>query len=134
MINLNLPLQRSEPIIHIIHDQLFSTAGVLLSRFFTPDIVKRYIDKVKQLLKIQDPDNSLAQDKLFLNYLARSQIEKKNYFFFYLGFLSQTFPNHRTAEEGGGHFFNSSLPLPPTSQAIGHWPRDCCKELTYAHS
>ena len=25
---------------------------------------------------IQDPDNLLAQDKLFLNYLARSQIEK----------------------------------------------------------
>ena len=31
---------------------------------------------MKQLLKIQDPDNLLAQDKLFLNYLARSQIEK----------------------------------------------------------
>ena len=41
--------------------------------------------------------------------------------FFYLGFLSQiTFTNHRTAGEGGGHFFNSSLPLPPTSQTLRH--------------
>ena len=37
-------------------------------------------------------------------------------FCFYLGFLSQTFVNHRTAGEGGGYFFNSSLPLPPASQ------------------
>ena len=41
-------------------------------------------------------------------------------FFFYLGFLSRTFTNHRTAGEGRGHFFNSSLPLPPASQAIRH--------------
>ena len=38
--------------------------------------------------------------------------------FFYLGFLSQiTFTNHRTAGEGGGHFFNSSLPLPYASKS-----------------
>ena len=35
--------------------------------------------------------------------------------FFYLGFLSRIFTNHRTAGEGGGHFFNSSLPLSPAS-------------------
>ena len=34
-------------------------------------------------------------------------------FFFYLGFLSQTFTIHGTAGEGGGYLFNSSLPLPP---------------------
>ena len=33
------------------------------------------------------------------------------FFFFYLGFLSQPFTNHRTAREERGHFFNSSLPL-----------------------
>ena len=42
------------------------------------------------------------------------------YLFFYLAFLSQTFTNHRTAAEGGGHFFNSSLPLPPASQTRRH--------------
>ena len=41
-------------------------------------------------------------------------------FFFYLGFLSRTFSNHRTAGEEGGHFFNSSLPLPPASQTLRH--------------
>ena len=41
--------------------------------------------------------------------------------FSYLGFLSQiTFTNHRTAAEGGGHFFNSLLPLPSASQTLRH--------------
>ena len=39
-------------------------------------------------------------------------------FFFCLGFLSWTFMNHRIASEGGGHFINSSLPLPPASQTL----------------
>ena len=38
------------------------------------------------------------------------------YIFFYLGLLSETISNYKTAREGGGHFFNSSLPLPPASQ------------------
>ena len=36
--------------------------------------------------------------------------------------------------KGGGHFFNSSLPLPPASQTLRHWPGDYCWELTSAHS
>ena len=54
--------------------------------------------------------------------------------FFYLGFLSRTFTNHKTAGKGGGHLFNSSLPLPPASQAFVHCPSDWCGELTSAHS
>ena len=42
------------------------------------------------------------------------------FFFFYLGFLSQPFTNHRAAREVGGHFLNSSLPLPPASQTLRH--------------
>ena len=42
------------------------------------------------------------------------------YIFFYLDFLSRTFVNHRTAGERGGHFFNSSLPNPLTSQTLRH--------------
>ena len=38
--------------------------------------------------------------------------------FFLSGFLSRPFTNHRTAGEGDGHFFNSSLPLPPASLEI----------------
>ena len=57
-----------------------------------------------------------------------------NVFFFYLGFLSRTFSNHRTAGEVGGHFFNFSLPLPPASRALRHQPGDYCRKLTSAHS
>ena len=49
--------------------------------------------------------------------------EKDNYIYiyiFYLDFLSQTLTNYRTAAAGGGHFFNFSVPLPPTSQALRH--------------
>ena len=38
--------------------------------------------------------------------------------FFYLGFLSRTFRNDRTEGEGEGHFFNSTLALPPASQTL----------------
>ena len=39
---------------------------------------------------------------------------------FYQGFLSQLFTNHSTVDEGRGHLFNSSLPLPPVSQTLRH--------------
>ena len=58
---------------------------------------------------------------------------KKN-IFFCLGFLSRTFTNHRTVGEGGGHFFNSSLPLPPAARTLRHQLGDCGRELTSAHS
>ena len=41
-------------------------------------------------------------------------------YYFYFSFLSQTFKNHRTAEEWGGPFLNSSLPLPSASQTCTH--------------
>ena len=56
------------------------------------------------------------------------------FFFFYLGFLSRTFTIHRIAWEGGGYFFNSSLPLRPASQTLRHQPSDYSRELTSAHS
>ena len=54
--------------------------------------------------------------------------------FFYLGFLSRTFTNYRTAGEEGGYFFNSSLPLTPASKTLRHYPGDYCRELISAHS
>ena len=65
----------------------------------------------------------------------RRQIEffHMKWFFFYLGFPSQPFTNHKTAGERGGHFFNPSLPLPPASQTLGHYPGDYCRELTSVH-
>ena len=46
--------------------------------------------------------------------------------FSYLGFVSRTFTNHRTASEGGrvggwgGILLTTYLPLPPTSQTLRH--------------
>ena len=42
------------------------------------------------------------------------------WYFFLSGFLSRTFTNHRTGGEGGEHFFNPSLALPPASQTLRH--------------
>ena len=42
----------------------------------------------------------------------------KTHIFFYVGFLSRTFMNHRTAGEGAGHFINSSLSHRSASQAL----------------
>ena len=54
-------------------------------------------------------------------------------YFFYVGFLLPTFTNHKTAEEGGGNFINSSLPPPPASKTVRHQPCDYCTELTSLH-
>ena len=58
------------------------------------------------------------------------------YIFFniYLGFLLRTFTNHQTTGEGGGHVFNSSLPLPPNSQTIRHQQGNYFRQLTSTHS
>ena len=50
--------------------------------------------------------------------VEKSENYKQSAIFFSLGFLSRSFTNHRTAGEGGGYFFNSSLPLPPSSQTL----------------
>ena len=64
----------------------------------------------------------------------RSNTCRFQYFFFYLGFHSRTFTNHRTAGEGGGHFFNSSLPLPTASQTLKHYRGNYCRQLTSTHN
>ena len=47
-------------------------------------------------------------------------VEETISLFFYLDFLSQPSTNHRTAGEEGEHFFNSSLPFPPTLHTLRH--------------
>ena len=44
----------------------------------------------------------------------------RNFFFFLFFFFPRKFTNQRTVGEGGGHFFNSSLPLSPASQTLRH--------------
>ena len=47
----------------------------------------------------------------------------RSMFFFYTVFFSRPFMNHRTVGDGGKHFFNSSQPLPLTSdiQKLAGW-------------
>ena len=72
---------------------------------------------------------------LFLIVFTKNAEKAKVMLFFFIlsGFSSQPFTNHRTAEERGGNFFNSSLPLPPASQTLRHQPGDYCRKLTSAH-
>ena len=48
----------------------------------------------------------------------KSNFSDSTFFFFYLGFLSRPFTNHKTPGEAVGHFFNFSLPLQPASQTL----------------
>ena len=66
---------------------------------------------ISQLLKRGEPT---------MHYLLFAHSFSFFLFFFYQGFLSRPFTNYRTTGEGGGHFFNSSLTLPPASQTFRH--------------
>ena len=62
---------------------------------------------ITSLIEIPDLHNFESRDK---------KADGKTPFFFcffFLSFLSRTCTNHGTAGEGGGRFFDSSLPLPP---------------------
>ena len=78
--NLNLLLQRSDPIVHIMYDALFSTTCTLLSRFVKADIIQCYkngsLSNKKLLEEVDNPDNYLDQNKLFVSFLAKSTIRK----------------------------------------------------------
>ena len=67
--NLNLLLQRSDPIVHIMYDALFSTTCTLLSRFVNADIVQCYkngsLSNKKLLEEVDNPENYLDQNKLY---------------------------------------------------------------------
>ena len=70
-----------------------------------------------QMTKSQS--NTYTADLDWSHFRHNSKIHQpRQFYFFYLDFLSRTFTNHRTAGEAGGHFFNSSLPLPPASQTL----------------
>ena len=94
----------------------------------------------KPTLSILKCKNKMNLNKVISNkscQLNDSQDSLQSFFFFfyfYLGFLLRPFTNHGAAGEGGWHFFNSSLPLPPASQTFRHQLGDNCRELTFAHS
>ena len=94
----------------------------------------------------EDPNDCLRKFPSFLDLLSESftsvYIPEQNIAvdssfvstFFFFTLFSRTFTNHRTAGEGGGHFINSSLPLPPASKTLRHYPGGYCRDLTSTHS
>ena len=96
-----------------------------------PEIKINMFDKskVKKSSKLigQKYFEVITQNNIFLvaSMEVKSQLDTLHsflgfFFFFYLGFLSRTFTNYRTAAEAGGHFFNFSLPLSPSSRSLRH--------------
>ena len=79
---LNLLLQRSDPIIYILYDVLFTTTCTLISRFIKPDIVKEYrngnlsIAEIK--LAVDDPNNHLTCDQLFVVFFFWQRTKQGN--------------------------------------------------------
>ena len=67
------------------------------------------------------------------DFISDMRVTDHRHFFFYVGFHSRTFTNHKTAGEGGGYFITSSLSLPPASQTLRHWQGDYCRELSSAY-
>ena len=76
----------------------------------------------------EENSNVINKDTPKINLTMVSAIDKtaKNdlqiFFFFsiWVFYHDHSRITHRTAGEGGGHFFNSSLPLPPASQTLRH--------------
>ena len=80
LIHLNLSLQRADPLIHVLHDLLHDTAAQLLSRFVVPDVVKKFrngeLSKDELLHVVEDSENYLSANKVFIGFPARSNVEK----------------------------------------------------------
>ena len=78
LIQLNLLLQRVDPLIHILYDSLFSRTSLLLSRFVQPDLVRKYqrgevsFDDIKN--EVMNDDNILENERLFVGIFVRGKI------------------------------------------------------------
>ena len=102
-----------------INDEHVETAenlDMIMPMYNLIEYSDNYSDLPGSLCKFERDESSLNNDGNPLNVA----LNNSSVFFFYLGFLSRPFTNHRTAGEGGGHFFNSSLPLLPASQTLRH--------------
>ena len=82
------------------------------------------LDGITETVENEVKEQKCGFLSMFLGTLGASllgnMLADRGIFFFYLGFLSRPFTNQRTAGEGEGHFFSSSLPLPPATQTLRH--------------
>lgn len=80
LIHLNLLLQRSDPLIHILYDALFTCAKQLLSRFASPELVRKFdngdvtINDIKG--EVFKEENILDSSKMFVGFLLRTKLNE----------------------------------------------------------
>ena len=78
LITLNLLLQCTDLLIHILHNALFSCTSLLLSRFAQPELLGQYgrdeLSKADVKAKVMDPDNVLPTTKIFVGFLIHGKI------------------------------------------------------------
>ena len=111
---MNFPVFTGAPVVDLTQFNPFSTNFTKWSNIETA-----YRKKIIYFYSVHFI-GLLVQQLLPLSFLSR--------------LLSPTLMFHRTAREGGGCLFNSSLPLPSVSQTLKHQSGDHCRELTSLHS
>ena len=78
LMQLNLILQRADPLIYILYDSLFSCTCLLLSRFTQPEIVRKYktgeISYEEIKVEVMNTANILENERLFAGFLVRGRV------------------------------------------------------------
>ena len=78
VININLPLQRSDSVIHVFCDALLTCVKQRLSRFASPELVRKFADGDVTIVQIKGEilkdDNILDTNKMFVGFLLRSKL------------------------------------------------------------
>ena len=78
LMQLNLILQRADPLIYILYDSLFSCTCLLLSKFAQPEIVRQY--KMEEIayeeikVEVMKTANILENERLFVGFLVPEQV------------------------------------------------------------
>ena len=101
---------------------VFSFLSFLFTGICPWDFISPGAKSVRSKWKKKQKQSSYDTVELFIVKFERVfQLEIFLGFFLFLGLLSRTVTIRKTAGEGGGYLFNSSLPLPPASQTLNHW-------------
>ena len=80
LINLSLLLQRSDPLIHVLYDALFTCVKQLLNRFVSPELVRKFTNSDVTIFQtkgeILKDGNILETSKMFAGFLLCSKLNE----------------------------------------------------------
>ena len=80
LINLNLLLQRSDLLIQIFYDALFTCVKQLFSRFASPELVRKFANGDITIIQIKEEilkdENILDTSKMFVGFLQCSKLNE----------------------------------------------------------